>query len=350
MQENRSFDSYFGTYPGADGIPMRNGKPTVCLPVLHGGCVRPFHDLRDRNVGGPHNTAAFVADVNAGKMNGFAIRQQTGLANCKVSVSPACGFSASGTPDAVGYHTGADIRNYWSYARNFVLQDHMFQADSGFSLPSHLYMVSEWSAKCSQPNVAASCVNNDVNPPNPPDFAPQSHLPAPSYAWTDLTYLMHKHHVSWRYYLYQGTEPDCVNAGEITCGPVVQKTKSPGIWNPLPYFTTVQQDSQLGNIQSVRNFFTAAKTGHLPAVSWVIPSLAVSEHPLALVAQGQTYVTGVINAVMRSPDWNSTAIFLALGRLGRLLRPCQATGGGSERLRNPRPRDGDQPLRPARLH
>src|SRR5207302_5518904 len=55
MQENRSFDSYFGTYPGADGIPMRNGVPTVCVPdPAHGGCQRPYHDPRDINGGGPH--------------------------------------------------------------------------------------------------------------------------------------------------------------------------------------------------------------------------------------------------------------------------------------------------------
>ena len=36
-QENRSFDSYFGTYPGADGIPMQNGQPTVCVPMPSGG-------------------------------------------------------------------------------------------------------------------------------------------------------------------------------------------------------------------------------------------------------------------------------------------------------------------------
>src|SRR5579884_4035283 len=45
MQENRSFDSYFGTYPGADGIPMKNGRPTACLsgPGIK-TCQRPFHD------------------------------------------------------------------------------------------------------------------------------------------------------------------------------------------------------------------------------------------------------------------------------------------------------------------
>src|SRR5262249_29098211 len=72
MQENRSFDSYFGTFPGADGIPMSNGKPSVCLPDPRAGhCVRPFHDPHDVNVGGPHGSPAFGPDYNNGKMNGF---------------------------------------------------------------------------------------------------------------------------------------------------------------------------------------------------------------------------------------------------------------------------------------
>jgi phospholipase C len=49
----------------------------------------------------------------------------------------------------------------------------------------------------------------------------------------------------------------------------------------------------------------------LPAVSWITPAQAVSEHPPALVSRGQTFVTSVIDEIMRSPDWKSTAIFLA---------------------------------------
>ena len=64
------------------------------------------------------------------------------------------------------------------------------------------------------------------------------------------------------------------------------------------------------NIQTQRSFFAAAKAGTLPAVSWLLPDNVDSEHPPALVSTGQSYVTGIINAVMRSPDWNSTAIFL----------------------------------------
>ncbi|MGH3578399.1 MAG: alkaline phosphatase family protein, partial [Mycobacterium sp.] len=87
--------------------------------------------------------------------------------------------------------------------------------------------------------------------------------------------------------------------------------KTPGIWNPLPYFDTVKQDGQLGNIQTVDNFYAAARGGSLPAVSWIVPSGTVSEHPPSPVSYGQSYVTGLINAVMSSPDWSSTAIFLA---------------------------------------
>jgi len=85
----------------------------------------------------------------------------------------------------------------------------------------------------------------------------------------------------------------------------------PGIWNPLPNFDTVKQDGQLGNIQTTDNYLIAAKNGMLPAVSWIVPNGALSEHPPALVSTGQGYVTSLINAAMAGPDWKSTAIFLA---------------------------------------
>jgi phospholipase C len=91
----------------------------------------------------------------------------------------------------------------------------------------------------------------------------------------------------------------------------MQNVTTPGIWNPLPLFSDVQQDHQLHNIQSLDAYFHAAQTGTLPAVSWVTPSGPNSEHPPASVHQGQAFVTAVINAAMKSPDWNSTAIFLS---------------------------------------
>src|SRR5215470_8372373 len=86
MQENRSFDSYFGVYPGADGIPMSGGVPTVCVPdPMTGNCVPPFVDHNDRTQGGPHTSGAAIADIDGGKMDGFiaqAEKRCTGTKPC----------------------------------------------------------------------------------------------------------------------------------------------------------------------------------------------------------------------------------------------------------------------------
>ena len=95
------------------------------------------------------------------------------------------------------------------------------------------------------------------------------------------------------------------------CAPVPQSSKTPGIWNPLPWFDTVRQDHQLGNVAPLQDFYAAARSGNLPAVSWITPAQAVSDHPPALISAGQSYVTGLINTIMHSKDWGSTAIFLA---------------------------------------
>jgi phospholipase C len=328
MQENRSFDSYFGAYPGADGIPMSGGVPQLCSPdPVTGTCDKPYPDHADINGGGPHGQAAAAADVAGGKMNGFVTEAVQARKACANPTDPACSHSAA--PDVMGYHTASDIPNYWAYAKNFVLQDHMFEPNASWSMPEHLFQVSEWSAHCTQHDNPASCVNALQNPGSPPDEANAFGSPpkrrnaattttttpsataGPIYAWTDLTYLMHKDQVSWGYYVVPGTEPDCQNDSALTCAPVKQDARTPGIWNPLPYFDTVRADNQLGNIQSVDNYYNQAETGTLPAVSWVVPSGEVSEHPPGPVSYGQSYVTSLINAAMAGPDWDSTAIFLA---------------------------------------
>jgi phospholipase C len=121
---------------------------------------------------------------------------------------------------------------------------------------------------------------------------------------------LHKNGVSWRYYVSKGSQPDCANA-EMLCPSQPQQANTPDIWNPLPGFLTVRQDKQLGNIQPTTSYFRDARKGSLPAVSWVIPNGVNSEHPPASIATGQTWVTRVVNAAMRSPDWKSTAIFLS---------------------------------------
>jgi phospholipase C len=312
MQENRSFDSYFGTFPGADGIPMKNGRPTVCVPdPLARRCVRPFHDSHDRNVGGPHGPIDAIRDINGGKMNGFIVQATAGrIKRCRgQSTSPAC---RGGPPaDLMGYHDAREIPNYWAYARHYVLQDHMFESNYGWSLPAHLFKVSGWSAKCEVPTKAASCTSSLGGPHQGPGSIAKRFPHGPLYGWTDLTYLLHKHHVSWGYYVVPGQQPDCEDGSAIDCRPKLQRVGTPSIWNPLPSFTDVRQDGQLGNIRSIADFARAARQGTLPAVSWIEPDFKHSEHPGALVSAGQAWVTHVIDMVMRSPDWSSTAIFLA---------------------------------------
>jgi phospholipase C len=304
MQENRSFDSYFGTFPGANGIPMQNGVPTVCVNDLKTKtCVKPFHDPADKNEGGPHGEANAAADINSGKMDGFIAQQVGGrTGTCTGPNDPNCQKQTAALPDVMGYHDAREIPNYWAYAQSFTLQDRMFEPNASWSLPEHLFMVSEWSAKCTTPTNPLSCSDALQNP----DPASGTN---PRYAWTDITYLLHAHNISWGYYLDEGAQPDCED-GSMTCAPKVQRATVPSIWNPLPGFTTVHDDGQLANIQPIDKFMTAAKAGSLPAVSWIVPNNADSEHPTALVSAGQAYTTNLINTIMQGPNWSSTAIFL----------------------------------------
>ena len=309
MQENRSFDSYFGTYPGADGIPMKDGVPTVCAPDPRTHvCVKPYHDTADRNAGGPHDTVDAVRDINRGRMNGFQRQARSGrfLAchGARGIDTPTCSLAPK-APDVMGYHDWHEIPNYWDYARHYVLQDHMFEAENSWSLPAHLSLVSGWSARCSKHGDPMSCKSALAAP-----FGATGHGRKLDYPWTDLTYLLHKHHVSWRYYVASGSQPDCAD-DQMFCRAVKQGAKTPGIWNPLPRFDTVQHDHQVHDVVPLRDFYRAARRGSLPAVAWVTPAQAMSEHPPALVSAGQAYVTHLVDSIMRGPDWRSVAIFLA---------------------------------------
>ncbi len=318
MQENRSFDSYFGTFPGADGLPTKDGAFTVCNPDKQTGqCMSPYHDTNDINGGGPHEAASSLADIDSGKMDGFVVQAEKGRRGCLNSANPACTNSVK--PDVMGYHDGRDIPNYWAYAHTFVLQDQMFEPNASWSLPAHLYEISAWSAYCTKHDDPKSCVNELNSPGITPNFGGRGHFGGerngpigtkPIYAWTDLTYLLHAHQVSWGYYVMKGAETDCKKGAGMSCPPVKRDKGTPGIWNPLPYFDTVKDDGELSRIQPLENFYTQAREGTLPSVSWIAPAFRVSEHPPALVSVGQSWVTGLINAVMQGPDWKDCAIFL----------------------------------------
>jgi len=323
MQENRSFDTYFGTFPGADGIPMKDGVPTVCVPnPLTHVCDKPFHDVYDINGGGPHGESAAIGDVGKGKvkMQGFIAAVVHAKQTCNNPQDPACVFvesdGRSGEPDVMGYHTAAEIPNYWTYAKDFVLDDHMFEPVKSWSEVDHMYLVSGWAAHCTSDN-PMSCKTDIGSPYGGAAFnaAVAQEMAGEStnidLAWTDETWLLHMDHVSWGYFVQTGYQPDCSVDNDETCKAVPQSYRSTGIWNPLPLFTDVHEDRQLNNVQPLDNFLIECKKGTLPSVSWITPSGPDSEHPPSSVHQGQAYVTSLINAIMKSPDWSSTAIFLS---------------------------------------
>src|SRR5450755_2340972 len=298
MQENRSFDSYFGTYPGANGIPMQNGKPLICNPdPTTGKCVRSYHEHTLITDGGPHDSPNFKVDLDSGKMDGFVRSAING---------------GGRPPEVMAYHDSREVPNYWSYAGRYVLQDEMFSPSTAWSVPEHLYLISQWSAYCSIVGDPTSCRS-----------AFSCCVPQPGgYAWTDITWLLHRSGVSWKYYVFSGMSADVVNPGAdggVNGIYERQDASSASFWNPLPLFADVIADNQLGNIVDGKGFYADAAAGTLPSVSWVVPDATDSEHPPASPAVGMQYVSGLVNAVMAGPDWNTTAIFVTWDEWGGLF-------------------------------
>ena len=308
MQENRSFDQYFGTYPGADGFPADTCVPLdPAKPQL--GCVKPFHDVHDINAGGPHAAIDAIDDLANGvteaRMDGF-VWQQTEGAGGRCRDNPRCSGDLAGVlrHDVMGYHDASELPNYWAYAQHFVLQDHLFEGERSWSVPSHLDLISEWTAICANQLDPSTCAT-----------AMTAAKPGPhvTYPWESLFQFLDLHDVSWKYYLGEGTEPDCED-DEMTCAPQNQTTLVPSIWNPAPSFAYVR--SRGGAYLAAHNppierLLYDVTAGTLPQLSWVVPEQHFSEHPPAGITAGMEYVTSIVNAVMQSPYWQNTAIFIA---------------------------------------
>jgi phospholipase C len=322
IQENRAFDHYFGTYPGADGIP----SPLPCLPSMWypSQCFSPYENHDVRQQGGPYSNPYQVADIDNGKMDGYVIEREKELESqgCKPpngirplgpkelnylrSVDDDEGISepfasTNCISDVMGYHDGTDLPNYWAYAGKYVLMDHYFESVHSQSHPAHLEIFSGWTAFCSKldPPDIDSCVTN-----SDPSHVWGTEYPTP-YLWTDITYLLYQNNIDWGVYL---------DGGQSVLG---SHTGVQPIWSVLPGFETVQQDGQVSNAEiNLTQFYTDAANGTLPQVSWILPKYFDSEHPQAHIDDGEAYTTGLVNAIMQGPDWKDTAIFIEWDDMG----------------------------------
>lgn len=273
IQENRTFDNYFGAFPGADGIP-----PSTCLPKLPGSkdCVAPFHlaepmpacDLS-------HDPEIARAAYDAGRMDGFVW--------------------AEGTPYAMGYLDERDIPNYWAYAKRFTLADRFFSSLMGPSLPNHTYTVAAQSGGLL---VNVGSVEQLENVMDDPD----------GFSFASMVDLFAKTGVTWKYYIETLSPPAGADNRNNLRYP---NPKKMSLWNPLPGFAKVRKDPELmAHLVSLDEYSRDLASGTLPQVSWIIPDFQDSEHPPEPVGQGMWYVTRLVNALMRSAYWKNSVVFL----------------------------------------
>ena len=248
VQENRSFDHYFGTYPGAKGIPRRaDGSFRVCVPdKFQGGkCVRPYVSRSFDQNGGPHEHDDSVRDVNGGKMDGFirSLKPRKGFCWTEPDL-PYCDnfLGPQGQPDVMSTLGRRTIPNYWRYADRFTLQDRMFAPVDSWTLPAHLFLVSGWSAYCPDTTDPMSC-RTDINLSEKTrrwDYGEE-----PMYAWTDVTWLMDEQGVEWAYYVGNDSCWD-----DPPCEPNTRKGYETSYSrNPLPGFTSFWNGERADDIR-----------------------------------------------------------------------------------------------------
>jgi phospholipase C len=277
IQENHSFDNYFGTFPGADGVP-----PSTCLPMLPGSqaCVKPFH----MPAGGPscdlaHEWEIAHAAVSNGAMNGFVW--------------------AEGSSYTMGYYDERDIPNYWQYARRFTLCDHFFSSLNGPSLPNHVYTVAAQSGGL-------------VDNPESLEGVKRALDDDDGFSFPSMITMLSKVNISWKYYVETNPHPATVVLspdGKSISYPEPQKFY---LWNPLPGFKAIRDNPALmSHLVNQQQFYEDVENGTLPQVSWLVPDFDDSEHPPADLDRGMWYVTRMVNAVMQSRYWKDSAIFIA---------------------------------------
>jgi phospholipase C len=282
VKENRSFDNYFGRFPGANGATQGTLSTGQVIDLQHMADM-PQHDA-------DHTWFSALEAMHNGKMDRFDLDP---LANVE------------GDYMAYSQLTESDIPNYYTYARNFVLGDNMFSSLHGPSLPNHLYTIAatsdgiistpiqgsnNWSWGCDGTNrnmqVQKLLSNGDIT------------LEFPCFDFMTLADVLDNKKVSWKYY----APPEGARGYQYSSYSEIKHIRYGNDWN------NVVRDAQ---------FIKDASSGNLPAVSWLVTGYA-NEHPPNPTCYGENWTVQQINAIMQGPDWPSTAIFLVWDDFGGL--------------------------------
>lgn len=310
MQENRSFDNYFGTYPGANGIPKN-----VCMSPdpdhpYNGQCVKPFLSINPISEDMPHGYQSSTVAYDNGKMDGFMLAENE-------------------DPNTMSYYDNKTIPYYWDLAKHYVLADNFYSSVLSYSLPNHWYAVAGQAPATSifyglhpgPRGLIAQLLakhfglggiiggDNLLNKSNN-TFGLRSHLVDEEYlresnlTTTVVDLLMNNtnNKISWKYYdhpIQTGGYKRAIYSGRAF-----------EYWNPFSAKGISYTETYAPHFVNRTQIFTDLKSGSFPQVSWVIPSAPLSEHPPANITVGMNWVKNVIDTIMKSQYWASTAIIL----------------------------------------
>lgn len=280
VKENRSFDHYFGTFPGADGATSG---------TISNGQVIPLGHTPDRARDMGHMWADAVRAIDGGKMDQFDL---------------VSGGNVGGDYEAMSQLVEADIPNYFAYARAFTLADHMFSSLQGPSFPNHLYTIAAQSGGAiANPlsNTSSALWGCDATADTLVtvlDDSGKSNSVFPCFEFQTLGDTLEGAGVSWKYYA-----PQAGTAGYNWSA-----------FNAIGHIRNTSEWTQ--HVVPYGQFTDDARSGNLPAVSWLVPDWNDSEHPSTSSCQGENWTVQQINAVMQGPDWNTTAIFLTWDDFG----------------------------------
>jgi phospholipase C len=263
MQGDRTFDNYFGTYPGADGIP-----DTACQQLVlnrpQSGCVQPF--ALHGTTPAPLTPGANVitAQLDGGKMDGFV-----------------AAFAAQGQDGttAMGYYDQRDLPYYWNLAQSYVLFDRFFS-----SVPyGYRANRSYWVSAAAQPGGG-----NGVSPAG---------------YGNQLTIFdrLNAAGVSWKFYV-QDYQPSQTFRARTNSDPASQTVRVP----LLNYARFVDDPSLNGHIVDLNQYYKDLADGTLPDVAYVASS-GSSERSARSIPAGQTLVHSMVTQLMMSRFWSSSA-------------------------------------------
>jgi phospholipase C len=301
VQENRTFNNLFAQFPGATGTIV--GKKEYCVGK---SCKTESIKLVKANLFDSlslnHIYPGFLTAYDNGKMDGFNLIEYAG--------------SGPEYKKPYQYVNPKQIAPYWTMAKEYALANQMFQTQGSGSFTAHQDLIrggsdisstdslidypstsSAWG--CDSPSGAVTSLisNQLVYLPSAGPFPCTSDFPSSGSNYTTLQELMDGKSppVSWKYYT-----PQFISG-------------TPGaIWNAFDVIYSVRHSAEWGtNVDwPETNIFTDITNGSLPAMSWVIPDGANSDHPSYKSDTGPSWVAQVVNAIGESSYWNTTAIIV----------------------------------------